>query len=622
MKRNFDIKQLMKQTKIYVPRNIDPQLMMAQRDRQSLENVKSYKHRQKMQFLHRPNSQGSIITESQEIKLLNPIQPKTQTNFHKSERIFTNDMHQKTSTIVNMRTQGQSQQSGRQQSVFTKNRQQLISQLKKGYALSQRAPKPNQRKNSIFSDKPQVISQQLIKPQTTIQSNNLDDRPVSPSAASSHRLNSYELREPKFYGKNGNELQSIQQRQFQLNLDDQQPKGVMKVSVEERIKLSAINHRNKLDLKSSPKNAQTSPMSGTNKNKSRQNNKLGSKTFSPDTDIILLQRGASQLSLNSQQSQKEQESIEKFIKENSQFIDKDPRATLEEYLAKYRDINDDSQMKNPKNMRAFLSSYVGNEVTEEKLDYFIQFLAKNDLPPFLSGYTIKDFLLLIIENRIDQVVFDSEMNAFAQNQNKMLSQMTSQTSLVLNSDLRTFYKKKKESESMKSLQDRIDSYRKQINENFYKYNFKSSTEEKEKIQRLKTEMKMDKQIYKNESEIIEEAARKFGILRKNNGNLLVLSPTAKNNQKGLLNKKALLFNSERPQKVIENAVKIETLMMRRIEEKQKAEKDIEELNSENFSNKWNSRKFYWNNNPQMKRSMSHLQLFKNNAIGQNIRKVD
>ena len=55
-------------------------------------------------------------------------------------------------------------------------------------------------------------------------------------------------------------------------------------------------------------------------------------------------------------------------------------------------------------------------------------------------------------------------------------------------------------------------------------------------------------------------------------------------------------------------------MMRRIEEKEQAEKDIKDLNSENFSNKWNSRKFYWNNNPQLKRSMSHLQFFNTSGV--------
>lgn len=39
IKRNYDIKQLLKQTKIPVPKNMNPQTILALRDKQSLDDA-------------------------------------------------------------------------------------------------------------------------------------------------------------------------------------------------------------------------------------------------------------------------------------------------------------------------------------------------------------------------------------------------------------------------------------------------------------------------------------------------------------------------------------------------------------------------------------------------------
>lgn len=104
----------------------------------------------------------------------------------------------------------------------------------------------------------------------------------------------------------------------------------------------------------------------------------------------------------------------------------------------------------------FLCKYLhSNEIKDEHLQNFLIFLEMYDLPPFIGGCTLKEFLQLIITNNLGQISFTRSATM----------------SPPLNIDLRQHLKQRKVIESQKSLSERITSYRKAINQNFSRFQF-------------------------------------------------------------------------------------------------------------------------------------------------------
>eukprot|EP00347_Sterkiella_histriomuscorum_P016510 403352906 len=796
MKRNYDIKQLIKQTKLAVPKGLDPQTILAFRDKHNMESIHTKKLRSKQTMNFRPLSQGSlIIMQSNGMSQMNEYQTNSNQHPHTSSQMSSNLIGQNTL-----------------QNRISKNKADQLLSLKKGYALSQRAPSLILTKNSIYLEK-------MINLKTELLSTQENKEPQSPSQLSSMRLNTAsvdQMREPKLYGKNG-ELQTVQQKQFTLQYDiedlqhNMSPKGIYQVSIEDKIKSkTGSGGQTFKNQQTGSYSSQTKSAAFNTRKASNRQDTITPKNFEELYKITINNHSIKHLDdkinqINSTQDSQEdnhqfsqqnqdqfhtnQNELENLQNSNDQYYESDQvnvdnfieraqksgsiidnqseqmNVSLDKYLKSHRNSTNDGNYRIPtqpiktqEKDKKFLSSndelfmnifqcttlpsppnipineslkfknysereryyriagelmkikkiiendqqnttyytqtrYIGiADISAEQVDNFNNFLKQYELPPFLSGCTLKDFLVLIMENKLESTLFDQEMqqqqspshkklqvnqrmntlqdnlrnqksimsatsnlinntnpiidNNFYSTQQLGQTSPTSLNSVMLNSDKRNLFKMQKRSESQKSLQDKVDSYRKSINANFNKFKFQSANEDLKQLSPYKIDESLgqnyhsvqqfpDKQMYQTNSEttdIIKEASQRFGMPKKSNGHIFVMNAlkNPKSNQRGGLlglktsysSKRQLLFSIEKPLKMTDNLVNIESLMMKRIEEKEKTEKDLKSLNEEGYSSKWNSRKFFWRNNPQMKRSMSHLNFFSNQYKMQQLRTVN
>eukprot|EP00347_Sterkiella_histriomuscorum_P002069 403369591 len=714
MKRNYDIKQLIKQTKLAVPKGLDPQTILAFRDKHNLESIHSKKLRSKQTMNFRPLSQGSlIIMQSNGMSQTNEYQTNSNQHPHTSSQMSSNLIgnydHAQSQQLFSNTLTGQYSNDWKTQSQYgnlhnqkhnlnmnhqqfyqtttnvgqnilqnriSKNKADQLLSLKKGYALSQRAPSLILTKNSIYLEK-------MINLKTELLSTQENKEPQSPSQLSSMRLNTAsvdQMREPKLYGKNG-ELQTVQQKQFTLQYDiedlqyNMSPKGIYQVSIEDKIKSKtgsggqtfknqqterAQKSGNIIDNQSEQMNVSQDKYLKSHRNTTNDGNyripTQPIKTHEKDKKFL---SSNDELFMNIFQCTTLPSPPNIPINESLKFKNYSERERyyrIAGELMKIKKIIENDQQNTTYYTQTFLKRYVGlADISAEQVDNFNNFLKQYELPPFLSGCTLKDFLVLIIENKLESTLFDQEMqqqqspshkkqqvnqkmntlqdnlrnqksimsassnlinntnpiidNNFYSTQQLGQTSPTSLNSVMLNSDKRNLFKMQKRSESQKSLQDKVDSYRKSINGNFNKFKFQSASEDMKQLSPYKIDESLaqnyhsvqqfqDKQMYQTNSEttdIIKEASQRFGMPKKSNGHIFVMN-ALKNPKK--------------------------SLMMKRIEEKEKTEKDLKSLNEEGYSSKWNSRKFFWRNNPQMKRSMSHLNFFSNQYKMQQLRTVN